>query len=282
MGFKVADRVKEIINAPGTGNVTLSNNPAIGFQSFSNCLSDGDYTYYVLEQRELWETGYGQYLNGQLSRDFIFDSYNSGQIVNFDGFGAVSITYPSERAVYTTQDNHYTVAGSGLIFDNEPSKVIETDTVDLYWDEKKLAYNADLVYVSGLAVDAEETLEINYISGVANYASGQSIINNENIIYVSGLAAGNKIYDNVSSDTSLENNLQVLFVDSESSEINVYMPLASGNGGKEFTIKHSAGINGVNIIASGTETIDGQPSFTMHYPYQSTTLISNNLNWFIT
>ena len=268
MGFKVADRVKEIINAPGSGNIILSGIPAIGFQPFSNVLSSGDYTYYVLEQKQLWETGYGQYLNGQFSREFIFDSYNSGEVVNFNGIGTISITYPSERAVYTTQDNHYAVAGSGVIFDNDPSKTLNTQYEDLYWDSKKLAYDQDLVYVSGLAVNAEETLDIEYVSGVAVYASGQ----------VDNLSN----YSNITSSINAGINDNLLFIDSSSSDVNVYMPLATGNGGKQLKIKWIEGTNAVNILPSGNETIDGQNAVTMHMLYQSITLSSNNSSWFIT
>lgn len=274
MAFKVADRVKEIITTPGTGNLILSNSGVSGFQTFQNALSDSDYTYYVIDEYDAWETGYGQFINGEFSRDVIFDSsYNSGQRIHVAGSGEghISITYPAERAVYLTQDNLYTVAGSGVTFINDPDKVLNTTGNDLYWNGNLIAYEVDNIYVSG----------------IATYASGQSISNQEDISYISGIsvyASGQTIkqYDNISSDTVLENVKDILFIDSTSSEINVYIPTAVGNGGKEIKIKRAYGNNLVTIHASGTETIDGQANYHMHHLYESSTFVSNNTSWFLT
>lgn len=290
MGFKVADRVKERIYTSGTGNVVLLGSGVTGFQSFQNALSNADYTYYVLEEDGIWETGYGQFINGEFSRDVVFDSSDSGSHVSLSGSGTaqLSITYPSERAVYLNQDNLYTIGGSGLVFNNAPTKALKTSSDNLYWDDNQLAYNADqtyisgvaafasgqsivnqndLVYVSGLAVNSEESQDISYVSGIAVYASG---------------AVGNKQYENISESTIVSQDQQILFVDTASDDINVYIPLASGNGGKELKIKKISGPNDVVVWASGSETIDGQNNLTIKSIYQSITLTSNNTNWFIT
>lgn len=173
MGFKVADRVKERISTAGTGNLVLVDNAANGFQTFSNALANGDYTYYVLEEYGLWETGYGQFLNGELTRDVVFESYNSGERVDLGGSGTVSITYPSLRSVYKTQDNDYAIAGSGLIFSNDQSSALTTSSNELLWRGTKLTDDAELSYVSGIAAySSGESVDLDYVSGIAVYASG--------------------------------------------------------------------------------------------------------------
>ena len=74
---------------------------------------------------------------------------------------------------------------------------------------------------------------------------------------------------------------EVVFVNASGTSVNVYIPTAVDNGGKEIIVKSTGGSYGVTIHASGSQTIDGQSSFTMHHKYQSTTLISNNSDWFI-
>ena len=111
------------------------------------------------------------------------------------------------------------------------------------------------------------------------------LYNNSGNLYFNGSSVGNgnvKQYENISSNTVLSNAVDIVFVDSTSSEINLYMPIASGFGGKEIKIKRIAGNNSVIINASGSESIDGLSTITMHHLYQSFTLSSNNLNWFIT
>lgn len=258
MGFSVADRVKEKTTTTGVGSIALTGDYIDGFQPFSSGISSGETTFYVIDEPVLnnsdhWEVGVGTFVNGSLTRDVILSSSNNGQKINLSGSGIVSITYPAERSVYL--DNALnTVAGSGVSFVNDPTKVLNTQNNGLYWDGKKLGYESSDIY----------------ISGIATYASGAF----QNI--------GFSEYKNVTSDLVLNDIDDLIFVDSTDSEINVYMPLASGIGGKQIKIKWADGTNPINIIASGTETIDGQNSISMYQKYQATTLSSNNTNWFIT
>lgn len=91
-----------------------------------------------------------------------------------------------------------------------------------------------------------------------------------------------RVYENISSDKSMTPLDDVVFADATLSTINVYIPTAAGNGGKELTIKKVAGGNDVVIHASGSQKIDGQSTLAIHYVYESVTLLSNNSNWFIT
>jgi len=150
MAFNVADRVKERVTTSGIGDVSLEGNAASGFQSFGSALNNGDYTFYVLEEYDLWEVGYGRYLNDTLQRTTIFTSSASGDPINLGGSGTVSITYPAERSVYLNEDLN-AVVGSGLIFTNSSQK-LNTTSSNLYWDSNKLGYDSDIVYVSGIAM----------------------------------------------------------------------------------------------------------------------------------
>lgn len=293
MGFKIADRVKEKSNTVGTGDIAL-NGPIKAFQSFDSVLSSGDTTFYVVEGVDYWEVGLGTYNSHSLNRTSIFSSSNSGNVVSLGGENTVSLTYPSERAVYLDEILNANV-GSGVVFSND-SSVLNTSNGFLYWDNNKLAYendniyvsgiatyasgqailnqqsiidqSNDIAYVSGLAVNAEETLDINYVSGIAVYASGQVL--------------SYRKYQNSFNDIVMGIDDDIVFVDSTSSLVNVYIPIASGNGGKELMIKRVAGDNDVVIIASGIEKIDGESTYIMHHLYQCSTLVSNNLNWYIT
>ena len=83
------------------------------------------------------------------------------------------------------------------------------------------------------------------------------------------------------NEVSMLHTDEVVFVNASGTSVNVYIPTAVDNGGKEIIVKSTGGSYGVTIHASGSQTIDGQSSFTMQHKYQSTTLISNNTNWFI-
>jgi hypothetical protein len=92
---------------------------------------------------------------------------------------------------------------------------------------------------------------------------------------------GNREYANVTTDISMSDTDDVIFANSSSNPVNVYIPTAASVGGKEVTIKMVAGSAPVTVLASGSETIDGQASRQLLHTYESITLISNNTNWYI-
>ena len=102
MTLVVKDRVKETTSTTGTGTLTLGGASA-GFQSFS-VIGDGNTTYYAIVNATAgeWEVGVGTYTASgtTLSRDTVFESSNSGSLVNFSaGNKDVFVTYPAERSV---------------------------------------------------------------------------------------------------------------------------------------------------------------------------------------
>lgn len=91
----------------------------------------------------------------------------------------------------------------------------------------------------------------------------------------------NRIYNNVNSNFSMTDSSDVVFLDTSSSSINVYLPNASGKGGKQITIKLKSGSNSGVLIASGLQTVDGQNQVGIYYTYESVSLISDNSNWLL-
>lgn len=106
--------------------------------------------------------------------------------------------------------------------------------------------------------------------------------NASDIVTVSGLlGSSNRTYNNVTSHFSMTENSDVVFLDTSSSMINVYLPTAVGKGGKELLFKMKAGSNSGVLVASGSQTIDGNSVFAMYHRYGSYSLISDDSNWFI-
>lgn len=95
------------------------------------------------------------------------------------------------------------------------------------------------------------------------------------------VGAGNRTYDNITADFSMSDTSDVVFMDTSSGPINIYVPTAVGYGGKEIMIKLKAGSNSGVLLGSGAQTIDGQSQFAVYNLYESITLISDNTNWFI-
>lgn len=121
MALVLKDRVKETTTTTGTGTVTLGG-AATGFQSFS-VIGNGNTTYYAIVDAATgaWEVGLGTYTASgtTLSRTIVFESSNSGSLVNFAaGTKEVFVTYPAERAVIGSQgliENSATISQSYTI-----------------------------------------------------------------------------------------------------------------------------------------------------------------------
>jgi len=102
MPLRFANRVKESSATDGTGIITLDG-AYDSYQSFSNAFSDNDTTYYTIVNGNSWEVGIGTYASGTLSRDTIFSSSDSGNILNLNGLSSIFVVYPSEKPVFLHQ-----------------------------------------------------------------------------------------------------------------------------------------------------------------------------------
>ena len=141
MALRVADRVKQTTVSTGTGGITL-NGSVTGFQDFSEVLSDGDTTFYVIEENDQFEVGLGTYGSNSLNRDVVFSSSNSNEKLVLGGSGIVTLTYPADRSVFKNSDEH-TVVSSGVLFSD--SSVLKPASGSLYWQNT----NVGLAYTAG-------------------------------------------------------------------------------------------------------------------------------------
>lgn len=105
MALVLKDRVRETTTTTGTGTLTL-NGAATGYQTFSSAIGNTNTTYYAISSSSSseWEVGIGTVSAGQLSRDSVLASSNSGNLVDLSaGTKDVFVTYPASKAV-TTDD----------------------------------------------------------------------------------------------------------------------------------------------------------------------------------
>ena len=252
------DRIKQLSKVTGTGVITLSETSVNGFSKFNVGYNHGDFLYYAITDGFEYEVGSGQFiLDG--SSDAItrspFASSNNNQLVNFNnGTKEVFATYPGKYSVYSAPffGSFNLPQKSGVAF-WQSENILDYDA-NFLWDKQNKLLN-----VSGVKF-GDNTVQYTAFTESASF----------------------KPYKNISSNYTMLTTDDIIFVNSSSSIINVYIHTAVNFGGKQITIKRSSGNNLVNIYASGSQTIDGQAILTLHSLYQSYSLISNNTNWFIT
>ena len=91
-----------------------------------------------------------------------------------------------------------------------------------------------------------------------------------------------RVYNSVTSEFSMSDGSDVVFLDTTTGAIKVHLPTAVDKGGREIMIKLKAGSNSGVLLASGSQTVDGQDQVPLYHTYESITLISDNSNWFLT
>lgn len=114
------------------------------------------------------------------------------------------------------------------------------------------------------------------------YNDGGTLKFNGSTVLTGSISSSNRTYNNVTSEFSMSDSSDVVFLDTTTGAINVHLPTAVGKGGKEIMIKLKAGSNSGVLLASGSQTVDGQAQIPLYHTYESTTLISDNSNWFLT
>jgi len=172
MSFKVFDRVKETTSTTGSGTITLGG-AAYGFQSFSDVLSSGDTTFYSIVNGSSWETGLGTYADNTLSRDTVFESSNSGNLIDLSATSDIYITYPASKSVYRNSNDQVVITDSGIRFsDGSIQTIASTGAVSYNW-----------VVADGLGnTNTVSTTETIYFSGV----DGTTVSLDGSIISISG------------------------------------------------------------------------------------------------
>lgn len=128
----ISDRVKESSSTQGSGSITLAST-ASSFQSFASGVGDGNSTYYCIENGVNWEVGKGTYSSAgnTLSRDFAFDSSNSGSKINLVGNSTVFCTLPADKAIIQNEQNGVLISG-GIAFLSGVADPTASDLSDGY------------------------------------------------------------------------------------------------------------------------------------------------------
>ena len=89
-------------------------------------------------------------------------------------------------------------------------------------------------------------------------------------------------YATITGNTIATASNVAIFANATSGAIDVTTYAATSNGGKTLIIKKTdSSSNTVDIIRSGSETIDGVTTITLSHQNESITLMSDNSNWFI-
>lgn len=85
MPLEFKDRVLDVSTTTGTGTLTLTGTPPIGYRSFASAHTNRVTVRYVAYSADnsQWEVGEGVYNAGTLTRVTVFASSNSGNLVNF-------------------------------------------------------------------------------------------------------------------------------------------------------------------------------------------------------
>mgnify|MGYP003667332899 FL=1 len=133
MALKLADRIKQFTTSTGTGDISFTSAPT-GFAAFSSVLTNGDTTYYAIEENDKWEVGIGTYGSDNMVRTTVLASSNSNNHINLGGSGVVFITYPADKSFYRDAQSQGVVGASGLVFNNgtifKDAKLVELTDVD--------------------------------------------------------------------------------------------------------------------------------------------------------
>lgn len=117
MPLVVKDRVKETSTTTGTGTFTLAG-AAVGFETFSSSIGNGNTTWYAIVGGSEWEVGLGTVAAGTLARTTVLESSNADALVNFSaGTKDVFCTYPADMSVYFNATNKVAITG-GAIWEN--------------------------------------------------------------------------------------------------------------------------------------------------------------------
>lgn len=253
MPFRVGDRVKEYTVSTGTGGVSLIGAYS-GFQKFDDVLTIGDTTYYVIEENDKWEVGIGTYGSNNLERTTVLDSSSGGSKISLGGSGTVSITYPASGAVFT--DDLSSVSGWAATY---------SDAGD--------------ASVSGWAAATFITSDDDsYVSGVAAYASGQSVSNQSEIASVSGWAES-YIDSQDHSAASVSGWAEDTFSSSTElsyvSGIAVYASGNSGGGVGDVTTEQLNYVSGISVYGSG-QAVENESQISSVSGWANATFITSD------
>ena len=201
-----------------------------------------------------------------------------------------------ETCTGTSGDMALTGAVSGFIafdadatFDGNTTYYALEDADGTKWEVGLGTLNADstsIVRTTILAtqVSFTDTTRQTFSGGshtiFATYPAGKAVFLDAN-----GVLAYQIPQTTITGDTTITVANVVIFANATGGAIDVTLYAANDNGGKTVTIKKiDSGTNTVDVIAAGSDTIDGGAgggSITLSHQNESVTLISDDSNWFI-
>ena len=119
------------------------------------------------------------------------------------------------------------------------------------------------------------------------YNTGSDVINASGSLGGGGGGGTLPAYSTISSFTSgsytidMGSNYEsIFFISNGSTAVTVNLPTAASKGGYKIHVKR-LGTASVVIDANGSETIDGNLTFSLSDQYSSILLVSDNSNWMI-
>lgn len=147
--------------------------------------------------------------------------------------------------------------------------------------------NKNKIYLDGVSIvfcsyPAERSFFLNssgYASGLSPHYEG--IAFPDGSIQETAYTAFNTNYCNINSSTTLSTLYDIVFVDTSDSDIAITMPTAINIGGRKIVFKRKSGAHRLTILPTAGQSIDGLTLIDIPYVYQSISLISDNLNWYI-
>ena len=284
MAFVVKDRVKQTSTTTGTTTMVLSGSASVGYQSFSDALSDGDTTVYAItDANGNWETGLGTWTssNDTLTRTTVYESSNSNNAVNFSsGTKNVFITSPASRSAIADQNGKTTfvdqieVTGIKVYKSTDPvitlrnttanaSTVVQmqgdaSGTMWLLADGMNQANNSRII----MAVDGLEKFRINGCgSGNGAWGLGGQNYGTAGQVITSNGSTSAPTWQTVTVDLSAYSTTsQIASTYSTTSSIaSTYAPLSSPNLTGNPTVPTQSANNNSTRIAS-TEYVDSAVS----------------------
>ena len=275
------DRVKVFSNTDGTGTLTLGATDQ-GFQSFNSISGQ---TYYAITNGINWEVGIGTHESGNLSRDTVLESSNSGNLINLSGRSTIFVTYPASRAIYLSPDAEVSsgdilVRGSGA-WDSRPLSSGDVSTALGYSPSVATSYSANsgiILSNNNFSMGGTGTLESLVIIGetapenVNNslYSDGSDLYWEDKRIFQ------NKIVQ-VSGEYTLAHTDNLVIINS--GNLNLFPPSGTEYSGFNYTIK--ALIENAQIIpVSGT--VDGSSGVISMRINDCYKLTPTNAGWYIT
>ena len=286
MALVLKDRVKELSTTSGTGTLTLAG-AVDGYQAFS-VIGNGNVTYYTIYDASNgdWEGGYGTYTASgtTLSRTFVYDSSNSGNLVNFSAAEKeVFCTYPSEQAIYQETNGNLRLVGGvigltqdgteGTTLPNTSYQAFTTGNYYMQANQQNLSSGAeassDWVCTADNGDDEENYMDMGMASSGYNYSGFSAFKANSGYLVSTGsdlrLIAGKfgavtpGAQDIVLVAGSLLDTEERVRVYGDTGNVNIGGGVNATDLGQRLQVVGSASISGAATFGS-TVTLNADPS----------------------